>query len=103
MHSSGFFQIKPIARLILKCEISGSHTISDQSLLLSTIILNDTYLQYYFYSCLPLSIIPYASEVSENHHSDNFDSYKINVIRTLQSSTSSYSIGPIGENVVGCL
>ena len=41
MHSSGFFQIKLIARLILKCEISGSHTISDQSLLLSTIVLND--------------------------------------------------------------
>ena len=42
MHSSGFFRIKPIARLIFKCEISGSHTISDQSLLLSTIVLNDT-------------------------------------------------------------
>ena len=41
MHSSGFFQIKLIARLILKREISGSHTISDQSLLLSTIVLND--------------------------------------------------------------
>ena len=27
------FWIKPIARLILKCKISGSHTISDQSLL----------------------------------------------------------------------
>ena len=37
----GFFRIKPIARLILKREISGSHTISDQSLLLSTIVLND--------------------------------------------------------------
>ena len=43
MHSSGFFRIKPIARLILKREILGSHTISDQSLLLSTIILNDSY------------------------------------------------------------
>ena len=32
MHSSGFFRIKLIARLILKREISGSHTISDQSL-----------------------------------------------------------------------
>ena len=42
MHSSGFFWIKPIARLILKCEILGSHTISDQSLLLSTIVLNDS-------------------------------------------------------------
>ena len=41
MHSSGFFRIKLIARLILKREISGSHTISDQSLLLSTIVLND--------------------------------------------------------------
>ena len=40
MHSSGFFRIKPIARLILKREISGSHTISDQSLSLSTIVLN---------------------------------------------------------------
>ena len=41
MYSSGFFRIKPIARLILKHEISGSHTISDRSLLLSTIVLND--------------------------------------------------------------
>ena len=41
MHSSGFFRIKPIARFILKHEISRSHTISDQSLLLSTIVLND--------------------------------------------------------------
>ena len=41
MHSSGFFRIKFIARLILKHEISRSHTISDQSLLLSTIVLND--------------------------------------------------------------
>ena len=44
MHSSGFFRIKPIARLILKREISGSHTISDQSLLLSTNVLNDNVL-----------------------------------------------------------
>ena len=36
MHSNRFFRIKLIARLILKREISGSHTISDQSLLLST-------------------------------------------------------------------
>ena len=49
MHSSGFFQIKLIARLILKREISGSHTISDQSLLLSTIILNDIYTYIYIY------------------------------------------------------
>ena len=42
MHSSWFFWIKPIARLILKHEISGSHTISDQSLLLSTTVLNDS-------------------------------------------------------------
>ena len=42
MHFSRFFRKKPIARLILKCKISGSHTISDQSLLLSTIVLNDT-------------------------------------------------------------
>ena len=41
MHSSEFFRIKLIARLILKREISGSHTISDQSLLLSTNVLND--------------------------------------------------------------
>ena len=41
MHSSVFFRIKLIARLILKREISGSHTISDQSLLLSTNVLND--------------------------------------------------------------
>ena len=44
MHSSGFFRIKLIARLILKCKISGSHTISDQFLLLSTIVLNDIYI-----------------------------------------------------------
>ena len=43
MHSSGFFRIKSIARLILKREISGSHTISDQSLLLSTNVLNDSF------------------------------------------------------------
>ena len=41
MHSSGFFRTKPIARLIFKCKILGSHTISDQSLLLSTNVLND--------------------------------------------------------------
>ena len=41
MHYSQFFWVKPIARLILKHEISGSHTISHQSLLLSTTILND--------------------------------------------------------------
>ena len=41
MHSSGFFWIRLIARLILKLEIFGSHMISDQSLLLSTIVLND--------------------------------------------------------------
>ena len=38
---AGFLRIKPIARLIFKCKILGSHTISDQSLLLSTIVLND--------------------------------------------------------------
>ena len=48
MHSSGFFRIKLIARLILKREISGSHTISDQSLLLSTIVLNDTRNNIYY-------------------------------------------------------
>ena len=36
MHSSWFFRIKPIARLILRRKISGSHMISYQSL------LNDT-------------------------------------------------------------
>ena len=41
MHSSGFFRIKLIARLILKREILGSHMISDQSLLLSTNVLNE--------------------------------------------------------------
>ena len=46
MHSSGFFRIKPIARLICKSEILGSHTISDQSLLLSTIVLNDMGFNY---------------------------------------------------------
>ena len=52
MHSSGFFRIKPIARLILKCEILGSHTISDQSLLLSTIVLNDIMPLYIIYAAL---------------------------------------------------
>ena len=41
------FRIKPIARLIFKHEILGSHRISDQSLLLSTIILNDSYVHNY--------------------------------------------------------
>ena len=41
MHSSWFFQIKPIARLILKRKFLGSHMISYQSLLLSTTVLND--------------------------------------------------------------
>ena len=41
MYFSGFFQIKSIEILILKREISGSHTISDQSLLLSTTVFND--------------------------------------------------------------
>ena len=53
MHSSWFFRIKPIARLILKREISGSHMISYQSLLLSTIVLNDKCFniwKYKFYS-----------------------------------------------------
>ena len=49
MHSSRFFRIKPIARFILKCKISGSHTISDRSLLLSTIVLNDIYIYIYIY------------------------------------------------------
>ena len=43
MHSSGFFRIKLIARLILKRKIMGSHTISDQSLLLSTNVLDDSF------------------------------------------------------------
>ena len=51
MHSSDFFRIKLIARLILKREISGSHTISDQSLLLSTNVLNDNC--YVPYSPIP--------------------------------------------------
>ena len=41
MHSSGFFWIQPIEGLFLKHKFLGSHTISDQSLLLSTIVLND--------------------------------------------------------------
>ena len=42
MHSSRFFWVKPIARLIFKARIfSGNHIISYQSLLLSTMVLND--------------------------------------------------------------
>ena len=41
MHSSGFFWDKAYCKVDFKCEISGSHAISDQSLLLSTIVLND--------------------------------------------------------------
>ena len=58
MHSSGFVKIKPIARLILKRKISGSHTISDQSLLLSTTVLNDNiatlrYVTFFDSYCIP--------------------------------------------------
>ena len=52
----GFFRIKPIARLILKCGISGSHTISDQSLLLSTIVLNDIHAHNYEKLMLKLKV-----------------------------------------------
>ena len=41
MHSSGFFSDKAYCKVDFKREISGSHMISDQSLLLSTIVLND--------------------------------------------------------------
>ena len=41
MHSSGFFSDKAYCNVDLKRKISGSHTISDQSLLLNTIVLND--------------------------------------------------------------
>ena len=41
MHSSGLFSDKAYCKVDLKCEISGSHMISDQSLLLSTVVLND--------------------------------------------------------------
>ena len=38
---NSMLRIKPIARLILSAKFLESHTISDQSLLLSTTILND--------------------------------------------------------------
>ena len=42
MDSSRFFRVKPIARLIFKAQnFSRSRTISYQSLLLSTTVLND--------------------------------------------------------------
>ena len=41
MHSSGVFRIKLIGRLFYEMQKMGSHTISYQSLLLSTIVLND--------------------------------------------------------------
>ena len=42
MHSSGFFSDKAYCKVDFKCKILGSHTISDQSLLLSTVVLNDS-------------------------------------------------------------
>ena len=42
MHSSRFFRVKPIGRLFYEVQKSGNHTISYQSLLLSTTVLNDT-------------------------------------------------------------
>ena len=42
MHSSGFFSDKAYCKVDFKREISGSHMISDQSLLLSTNVLNDS-------------------------------------------------------------
>ena len=44
MHSSQFFQVKPIGRLFYEVQKSGNHTISYQSLLLSTTVLNDKYI-----------------------------------------------------------
>ena len=42
MHSSRFFQVKPIGRLFYEVQKKlGNHTISYQSLLLSTTVLND--------------------------------------------------------------
>ena len=41
---AGIFGYKPIGRLVLKCEFFGSRMISDQSLLLSTNVLNDSML-----------------------------------------------------------
>ena len=67
MHSSGFFRIKLIARLILKCEILGSHTISDQSLLLSTIVLNDIYI-YTVYIYIYIYIYIYVYLDLTVHH-----------------------------------
>ena len=54
MHSSGVFSDKAYCKVDLKREILGSHMISDQSLLLSTIVLNDTYL--FFCVCYPISV-----------------------------------------------
>ena len=59
MHSSGFFRIKLIARLILKRKILGSHTISDQSLLLSTNVLNDM--------CISFLYVPVSLKGHYNH------------------------------------
>ena len=71
MHSSGFFRIKLIASLILKRKIYRSHTISDQSLLLSTIVLNDYFLSIPFKTVetvplsfkSPLSYLPNFGEL----------------------------------------
>ena len=43
MHSSRFFRVKPIGRLFYEVQKKGNHTISYQSLLLSTTVLNDKY------------------------------------------------------------
>ena len=42
MYSSKFFSDKAYCKVDFKARNFGSHTISDQSLLLSTIVLNDT-------------------------------------------------------------
>ena len=41
LHSSTVFRLSLLEGCFMKCEKSGSHTISYQSLLLSTIVLND--------------------------------------------------------------
>ena len=55
MHSSWLCQVKSVARLILKCDFSGSHMISYQSLKLSNIVLNDRLdlvnSEFEWYSC----------------------------------------------------
>ena len=87
MHSSGFFQIKPIARLILKCKISGSHMISDQSLLLSTTILNDINIYIYTVQLISNLMLASARKTTARHRRSKTREYRTIVSRVVSDCT----------------